>query len=302
MSDRWTDRLSEYLDGELSADDARELGAHLQGCAECRATVADLRRIVGGAAALRDREPEAELWAGIEAKIRKEPPDVRVVSLFDAKRERRRVSFSVPQLLAAGLVLAMASAGSVWLALRGGPDGTTGPVAVAPVQATRDASPAAERAPARSDRAGGEGAAAGGEIPRATHRPSEEAARRPAENAATGRAAPAPRSRSAVPRPGTPAARGAQTGARFAGSEDPAYAAAVADLQSMLDRGRDRLDPATVRVLEESLSTIDAAIEDARQALAADPANARLNTYLAGTRQRKLELLREASEIVTAIT
>jgi hypothetical protein len=84
--------------------------------------------------------------------------------------------------------------------------------------------------------------------------------------------------------------------------EDPAYDAAVADLQSVLDQGRDRLDPATVRVLEESLSTIDAAIDDARRALAADPANERLNTYLAGTRQRKLELLREASGIVTAIT
>ncbi|HEV2147298.1 MAG TPA: hypothetical protein VGR37_07830, partial [Longimicrobiaceae bacterium] len=83
---------------------------------------------------------------------------------------------------------------------------------------------------------------------------------------------------------------------------DPAYDAAVADLQGVLEAGRDRLDPRTVQVLEESLAAIDAAIDDARRALAADPANAQMNTYLAGTMQRKLQLLREASQIVTATT
>ncbi|MEW5930262.1 MAG: hypothetical protein AB1941_22615, partial [Gemmatimonadota bacterium] len=120
------------------------------------------------------------------------------------------------------------------------------------------------------------------------------------------RSAPAeaarPRAGRPSPRRGVPGAGGAQGGARFVGYEDPAYDAAVADLQGVLEQGRDRLDPRTVQVLEESLGTIDAAIEDARRALAADPANERLNTYLAGTRQRKLDLLREATGIVTAIT
>ncbi|MET0399963.1 MAG: zf-HC2 domain-containing protein, partial [Longimicrobiaceae bacterium] len=155
MSDRWTDRLSEYLDGELGADEARELEAHLAACAGCREVLADLRRIVGGAAALRDREPEADLWAGIERQIRREPPEARVISLFDAKRERRRVSFSVPQLLAAGLVLALASAGSVWLALRGGPEGVPMPATVAAVQVTRDGPAGAEPVPAATDPEGG---------------------------------------------------------------------------------------------------------------------------------------------------
>ncbi len=295
MSDRWTDRLSEYLDGELAADEARELEAHLASCAGCREVLADLRRIVGGAAALRDREPEAELWAGIERRIRQAPPEARVVSLFDAKRDRRRVSFSVPQLLAAGLVLALASAGSVWLVLRGGPQGVPGPATVAAaVQVTRDAPAGVERAPAAPDPQGsGSPAAPGGESGLAPSPPAR---------GDSGAAASPPRTGRALPRRGTPAGPGAQGSARFAGYEDPAYDAAVADLQAVLEQGRDRLDPRTVQVLEESLGTIDAAIEDARRALAADPANARLNTYLAGTRQRKLELLREASDIVTAIT
>lgn len=290
MSDRWTDRLSEYLDGELSAAESRELEAHLEGCGECREILADLRRVIDRAASLRDRAPGTELWAGIEQRIRPAPPappEIRVVSLFDAKRARRRISLSVPQLLAAGLVLALASAGSMWVALRDGGAGAAGPVALAPVEVMREA-------PAQAP----------------TALPHEEAAEAVAPEvrdalpaAGSGRTEPAVRSvREAAPGPSRPLPR-TERSSRFAGlSADPAYDAAVSDLQAILDQGRDRLDPRTVQVLEESLKTIDAAIDDARQALEADPANARLNTYLAGTRQRKLELLREASQIVTATT
>jgi|GEM_PF-202803 len=292
MSDRWTDRLSEYLDGELSAAESRALEAHLEGCGECREILADLRRVVDRAASLRDRAPGADLWAGIEQRIRDAPAvtpaptEVRVVSLFDAKRERRRISLSVPQLLAAGLVLALASAGSVWVALRDGGVGPAGPVALAPVEVMREAP-----APA----------------PALPHEPAAESAapevRDELPATGSGRPEPAPPAgREAAPGPSRPLPR-TERSSRFAGlSADPAYDAAVSDLQAILEQGRDRLDPRTVQVLEESLMTIDAAIDDARQALEADPANARLNTYLAGTRQRKLELLREASQIVTATT
>lgn len=285
MSDRWTDRLSEYLDGELTADEARELEAHLAGCGECRAVVAGLRQVVDRAALLRDRPPAGDLWAGIAERIREEPPEVRVVSLFDAKRGRR-VSFSVPQLLAAGLVLALASAGSVWMALRGGGAVAAGPVAVAPVEVTR-AAPGRTEEPVPSTGESRDDERPGTAPPEAA--PAEASPGSPAPSA--GRAAEG-RGTRAVPPPEAPS--------RFAAYSDPAYDAAVADLQAVLEQGRDRLDPRTVQVLEESLRTIDAAIEDARGALAEDPANARLNTYLAGTMQRKLDLLREASSIVTA--
>ena len=76
---------------------------------------------------------------------------------------------------------------------------------------------------------------------------------------------------------------------------DPQYDAAVADLKRALETGRDRLDPRTVTVLEENLAIIDGAIAQARQALAADPANTYLNNYLAEARRRKLELLRQVT-------
>ena len=71
----------------------------------------------------------------------------------------------------------------------------------------------------------------------------------------------------------------------------------IAALQQALDRGRDRLDPQTVLVLEKNLELIRKATVEARQALAADPANAALRDYLAGTVGRKLELMKRATEM-----
>ena len=51
-------------------------------------------------------------------------------------------------------------------------------------------------------------------------------------------------------------------------------------------------------MLEANLEAIDRAIAQCREALLADPANVYLNTYLAETRRRKLELLRRATALV----
>jgi hypothetical protein len=79
---------------------------------------------------------------------------------------------------------------------------------------------------------------------------------------------------------------------------DRAYDQAIDDLERTLDAGRDKLDPQTVRILEQNLLAIDRAIAQCRDALAGDPANVYLNTYLAEARTRKLELLRRAAAIV----
>ena len=49
--DRWMDRLSEYLDGELTPEERRELEAHLAECASCRTTLEELRARRGEARA-----------------------------------------------------------------------------------------------------------------------------------------------------------------------------------------------------------------------------------------------------------
>jgi hypothetical protein len=113
MNDQWTNRLSEYLDGELDRGERTALEAHLATCGHCYATLADLRDVVARAKSLEDREPATDLWAGIRAGIAgSEPRRLAPVA------SRRRFSFSVPQLLAASIALVLFSGGGAWLAFK----------------------------------------------------------------------------------------------------------------------------------------------------------------------------------------
>jgi anti-sigma factor RsiW len=80
---------------------------------------------------------------------------------------------------------------------------------------------------------------------------------------------------------------------------DSSYSRAVADLEQVLAAGRGQLDSSTVRVIEQNLAAIDRAIAQARAALEADPANLYLNSHLAETMRRKLDLLRQAAALAS---
>jgi hypothetical protein len=97
---------------------------------------------------------------------------------------------------------------------------------------------------------------------------------------------------------------GIQTPAQLVGWEEAygGYDEAVADLESVLEEGRAVLEPETVRVLEESLSAINLAIEEARRAMAEDPASPVLQRLLADNLRRKMDLLRQAAVAVYANT
>jgi hypothetical protein len=137
MSDIWTERLSEYIDGTLPEGDRAALEAHLAACSACATTLEELRRVVTRARALDDRPPAADLWPGIAAAIGVSSGPHRVVSL-EQRRERRRVSFTVPQLVAASVALALLSGAAGWLLVRernAGPTSTeaTGTPATTPL-------------------------------------------------------------------------------------------------------------------------------------------------------------------------
>jgi anti-sigma factor RsiW len=223
VKDQWTDRLSEYVDGELAGPERAALEAHLATCAGCRTTLDELRRVVARAQALDDLPPAADLWPTIARQI----GVGRVAAGVGGAtvRARRRFSFTVPQLAAASLTLALVSGGAAWLLVR---QRTVAP----PTVGTTEAAPALVSA---------------------------------------------------------------------AGSvSDRRYDTQVEDLKRALERGRGRLDTATVRVIEKNLAIIDRAIRDARSALVADPANAYLNLHLAQEMRRKLELLRQAATLAGA--
>jgi anti-sigma factor RsiW len=96
----------------------------------------------------------------------------------------------------------------------------------------------------------------------------------------------------------TPAATTQVVPAALRPTASQSYAAAVADLERVLAQGRGRLDTTTVRVIEQNLAAIDRAIAEAQRALQADSANLYLNSHLAETMRRKLDLLRQAAALV----
>jgi predicted anti-sigma-YlaC factor YlaD len=108
MTDAWTDRLSDYLDGELPPADRAALEVHLAECAECAETLSGLRRVVTRARALEDRPPAGDLWPAIAARI-------------GGRRVPRRFSVSVPQLAAAGIALMAVSSAAGWVLHPGTP-------------------------------------------------------------------------------------------------------------------------------------------------------------------------------------
>lgn len=79
------------------------------------------------------------------------------------------------------------------------------------------------------------------------------------------------------------------------------YAPEVEELQRALANNREKLAPETVRILEESLQIIDAAIAEARNALAQDPNSNMLGELLRSAYQRKLDLLKQAAR-TSAVT
>lgn len=138
MSDEWTERLSAYLDDELSDVERELLEEHLAGCVACSTTLAELKRVVGRARGLDDRPPAADLWPGIAGRIGATPPAVTARPVVPLGR--RRLAFSVPQLLAAGIALVVVSGSAAWFArapgarVAAGPPAPGGPGAVeAPV-------------------------------------------------------------------------------------------------------------------------------------------------------------------------
>jgi anti-sigma factor RsiW len=108
MMDKWTDRLSDYIDGEVGAKEAEALEAHLLQCADCGRTLHELRAVVARAGQVIDRPPANDLWQGIAARIAETEQGA-------SDATKRRFSFSVPQLAAASVALMLMSAGTMYV-------------------------------------------------------------------------------------------------------------------------------------------------------------------------------------------
>lgn len=80
-------------------------------------------------------------------------------------------------------------------------------------------------------------------------------------------------------------------------SEEQHFTESVDVLQRTLSERRRSLAPSTIATVEHSLRIADSAIAEARTALARDPANKDLAKLFASNYERKIDLLRRASEL-----
>ena len=125
MHEEWTDKLSDYLDGELSESESRAVAAHLRECRDCAAVLNDLKRVVARAQASgRTARPPQDLWSGIAERIdARHAPEaaaglrspVGTVTAFRG-RASRRIALTLPQLAAAAALVAAVSGGLAWRA------------------------------------------------------------------------------------------------------------------------------------------------------------------------------------------
>ncbi|HEX6576287.1 MAG TPA: zf-HC2 domain-containing protein [Gemmatimonadaceae bacterium] len=266
--------LPDYLEGELAGARLAELEAHVSTCARCQGLIRDIDSIRSEAAALPDLAPSKDLWAGIEARI--EPPVVSIT------QRRQGIHLSPRMIGIAAAALIAVSSSITYLATRQQPvrvadaprdlpvmgnSGETGPAVVtAPIE------PPVSEGSAVSEASSPEGAAP--------------------------RTAPAPSKTGRTREPGTGTIRSGASSGMLATNAAPKIAAEaslapeIEQLQAVLRQRRDKLDPSTVKVVEDNLALIDAAVKQAREALARDPASGFLTEQLGNALQKKVELLR----------
>jgi Putative zinc-finger len=150
--DRFDALLSDYLEGTLAEGDRAAVERHARSCARCGALVTDLESIARDARALPDLHPSRDLWPGIAERI--EPAVVELPrGARDAGRGMRGAGrrWRWASLAAAALLLAAASSGITYLAMRHQSPGTPGTYAVVPDSAVRSVLAPGGRTPASGD-------------------------------------------------------------------------------------------------------------------------------------------------------
>jgi len=75
------------------------------------------------------------------------------------------------------------------------------------------------------------------------------------------------------------------------------YREAAAELEALLREVRHALPPETARLFEQSLAIVDRALAETGTALRADPGNTTLTGIIIASYEKKLELLRRATEL-----
>jgi hypothetical protein len=255
--------LLDYFEAQLGETKHSAVEAHVSSCARCQGLVRDVNGIRAGAAALPDLAPSRDLWKGIEARIQ---PSVTSIA-----SPRQHAVMPRAWMAAAAAALIVVSSSVTYVATKS--------TAVKPKPST--GSSAATVTPVRVSGATIEAAP---EV-----QPEIPASPTPRAGETRSRSVTAP-----VP------ARISTQGNTTLASSTPALRTeseiAIADeigrLQTMLRERRAGMAPETVKVVEDNLAIIEAAVEQARAAVARDPGSGFLTERLERALQKKVQLLR----------
>ena len=252
--------FADWIEGDLAPDTKATVDSHVATCARCQGLARDIDDIRESAASMVDLAPSRDLWQGIEARIQP-----AVVSIAP-RRSVAAIPRSWLATAAAGLIVVSSSVTYVATSRSIGKESKApAPAPAAPIRVA-GATVEAPSAPA----------------PQPPAPPAPEAA-------ASRRNVPQVMRRSARPvitqvsRPMLPA--------------ETALSDEIDELETLLDRRRGELEPETVRVVEENLAIIDAAVNQARAAVERDPGSGFLSGKLESALNKKVQLLRTVALI-----
>ena len=250
------DRLADYLEGDVSAEERASLDAHVDSCEACGALVRDLRAITVAAAALPPIQPPARVWSAIAARIATD-----VVPL----QSRRRQWVPMVRGLAAAIVLVAMSSGITYMMTRdANGDRTAAATRSTPANPNQGATVASTTVPETTVVDLGQG--------------TDKQLVSSNNTDVFPQVTPAPEDK--VPLRAGPSEM---------------YGDEISKLRTVLRSRNSDLDPKTRRTIERSLAVIDTAIAQARSALSKDPGSQFLEKELTDALDKKVRLLRTAA-------
>jgi hypothetical protein len=129
--------LSELADSGLSGEARARVEAHVASCAECRAALADIRRMRQAARSLPKALPPETLWGKVRARIDEDEAKGKVVDIA-VRRHWLPTSHRAWGMLAAAAVLLVALSTGIVMMMRAGGTG-------APAGQSATANPAAQQ-------------------------------------------------------------------------------------------------------------------------------------------------------------
>lgn len=273
--------LEDYFDGELTVRQANEVSAHLAGCAECAAALAELEQEQEVYQRYeRGIEVTPALWAGIEARLKTEK-----AAAPDASTSKWRLwlagLFAMPHISPAFAAALVALAIGVTVVVMSYLHSRNA-VNNQPVAAQQNSNSNANDA-APAPRTGSE--AARPDLARTPDNQNQS----PDNRSVVKELKPAPQKQfvAATRKPAAP-----PDPMKLVREAEQKYLAAIAIMTKDVNRHRSQIDPAVLARFDSALSDIDRTIQETRQIVRRNPDDPVALQYLLAAYAKKVDTLR----------